>query len=105
MTSPDSMKIAELARVSGAHRSTIHHYLNVGLLPRPRVAGPRLHWFGAEHVTKLRDIQALRDRGWSLSRIRAHLSRVRDRNADGGAREHGDSTHRRIVEHATSLFA
>src|SRR6185503_17591411 len=102
MTSPDSMKIAELARVSGAHRSTIHHYLNVGLLPRPRVVGPRLHWFGAEHVAKLRDIQALRDRGWSLARIRAHLARVRDRKPDAGVGEHDDSTRQRIVEHATS---
>jgi len=105
MTPPDSMKIAELARVSRVHRSTIHHYLNVGLLPRPRVAGPRLHLFGAEHVAKLRDIHALRDRGWPLSRIRTHLSRVRSSSTDGVVGKHGDSTPRRIVDHATSLFA
>ncbi|MBZ5710733.1 MerR family DNA-binding transcriptional regulator [Nannocystis pusilla] len=40
------MKIAELSRVSGTHRSTIHHYLDLGLLPRPETLGPRLHHFG-----------------------------------------------------------
>jgi AcrR family transcriptional regulator len=99
------MKIAELARVSGVHRSTIHHYLNVGLLPRPRVAGPKLHWFGVEHLERLQQIRALRERGWPISRVRTHLARTPVRKADGAVRQSGDALRRRIVEHATLLFA
>jgi len=105
MGASDSMKIAKLARVSGVNRSTIHHYLNVGLLPRPRRAGPKLHWFGAEHLTTLQQINALRERGWAISRIRAHLARARARKTDGDGRKRGGGMHRRIIEHATPLFA
>lgn len=100
----DFMKIAELARLSGVHRSTIHHYVNVGLLPRPRVAGPKLHWFGAEHLARLREIRALRKRGWPFSRIRVRVPTLAEhsaRKASGG----GDVMRLRILEHATLLFA
>jgi AcrR family transcriptional regulator/predicted DNA-binding transcriptional regulator AlpA len=99
------MKIAALARVSGVHRSTIHHYLNVGLLPRPRVAGPKLHWFGAEHLARLQQIRALRERGWPISRVRTHLARAPVKKTDGAVPKAGDALRRRIVEHATVLFA
>ena len=99
------MKIAELARLSGVHRSTIHHYLNVGLLPRPHVAGPKLHWFGAEHLARLRQIHALRERGLSLSRIRTRLSRARVKKTERDLRNEEGGTRRRILEHATLLFA
>ncbi|HEY6559467.1 MAG TPA: TetR family transcriptional regulator [Polyangiaceae bacterium] len=101
MAVPEFMKIAELARVSGVHRSTIHHYLDIGLLPRPRMAGPKLHLFGAEHVARLREIRALRARGMSLSSIRTDLTRARVKKAE----RDGDAIRRRILEHATRLFA
>lgn len=68
------MKIAELSRVSGTHRSTIHHYLDLGLLPRPETVGPRLHHFGPEHVERLREIKALRAQGLGLAQIRQRLA-------------------------------
>src|SRR5688572_9549290 len=105
MVAADLMKIAELVRVSGVTRSTIHHYMNVGLLPRPRVAGPKLHWFGAEHLTRLREIHALRGRGSALSRIRAHLARAPTKKVHGAVRERRAGMQRRIIEHATPLFA
>lgn len=67
------MKIAELCRVSGAHRSTVHHYLNLGLLPPPRTLGPKLRHFGPEHLERLRQIQALRAQGLGLAEIRRRL--------------------------------
>ncbi|MCY1064859.1 MerR family transcriptional regulator [Nannocystis sp. RBIL2] len=74
------MKIAELSRVSGTHRSTIHHYLDLGLLPRPETLGPRLHHFGDEHVERLREIKALRAQGLGLGEIRQRLAtRLRPR--------------------------
>ncbi len=99
------MKIAELERLSGVNRSTIHHYLNVGLLPRPRAAGPKLHLFGAEHLVRLREIRALRERGLSLSRIRAHRSRTRVKKTERDAQSEGNAMRQRILEHATLLFA
>ncbi|MDC0720376.1 TetR family transcriptional regulator [Nannocystis bainbridge] len=68
------MKIAELSRVSGTHRSTIHHYLDLGLLPRPETLGPRLHHFGDEHVARLREIKGLRAQGLGLAEIRERLA-------------------------------
>lgn len=68
------MKIAELSRVSGTHRSTIHHYLDLGLLAPPETVGPKLHHFGAEHVERLREIRALRAQGLGLPEIRERLT-------------------------------
>jgi len=68
------MKIAELSRVSGTHRSTIHHYLDLGLLPRPETVGPRLHHFGPDHLERLREIKALRAQGLGLAEIRQRLA-------------------------------
>lgn len=99
--------MAELERISGIGRSTIHHYLNLGLLPRPKVHGPKLHVFGEVHLARLREIQKLRDRGWALPRIREHLdrraSRSRPKAVAPGDRQ--DATRLRIIEHATPLFA
>jgi AcrR family transcriptional regulator len=68
------MKIAELERASGTGRSTVHHYLNLGLLPAPERRGPKLHLFRGEHLQRLREIKRLKSRGLSLSQIRLRLS-------------------------------
>jgi AcrR family transcriptional regulator len=102
------MKIRELEHVSGVHRSTIHHYVNLGLLPRPRVAGPKLHVFGEQHVEQLRQIQKLRAEGWALPRIREHLRKRASKARAAKTRAGGEAltgTHRQILEHATHLFA
>lgn len=105
MRPPDTLKLAELSRLSGVHRSTIHHYLNLGLLPPPRVLGPKIHLFDAEHVEKLRDIQRLRSQGSSLRRIQMELaSRMRSpprRSEPGGQRD----VRKRLLEQATRWFA
>lgn len=102
------MKIRELERVSGVHRSTIHHYVNLGLLPRPRVAGPKLHVFSELHVEQLRQIQKLRAEGWALPRIREHLRKQASKARATKTRAGGEAvtgTHQQILEHATRLFA
>lgn len=105
MDAPESMKIAALARASGVQRSTIHHYLNVGLLPRPRMAGPKLHLFGPEHLARLRQIRALRERGWPLTRVRKHLARTAVDKAERSTSSGADPTRQRILEYATPIFA
>lgn len=65
------MKIAEFERASGVGRSTVHHYLNLGLLPPPERHGPKLHLYGRAHLEQIRRIRRLRRRGASLSTLRA----------------------------------
>ena len=106
--------MAELERVSGVRRSTIHHYVNLGLLPQPRVAGPKLHLFDPDHVARLREIKRLRELGEPLSRIGEQLVRFSapapaPRRTDGGEASEStsapDALRERIVRAATALFA
>ena len=71
------MKIAELARVSGASRSTIHYYLSLGLLPPPVRRGPKLHVYGDRHVRRLREVAALRAEGASIDALKRRFARKR----------------------------
>ncbi|MCY1004056.1 TetR family transcriptional regulator [Nannocystis pusilla] len=102
------MKIAELSRVSGTHRSTIHHYLDLGLLPRPETLGPRLHHFGDEHVERLREIKALRAQGLGLGEIHQRLAtRLRPRTSRKRPRRRRDGASDRraaILDAAARLF-
>ncbi|MDF2695161.1 MAG: Transcriptional regulator, MerR family / Transcriptional regulator, TetR family [Labilithrix sp.] len=69
------MKMAELVRVSGTSRSTIHFYRNVGLLPPPQRRGPRLHLYDRSHLRRLRDIAALRAEGVALEEIQRRFAK------------------------------
>lgn len=70
------MKIADLEHASGVGRSTLHHYLNLGLLPAPDRRGPKLHLFGPLHLARLREIRRLRQRGLPLAQIKERFERV-----------------------------
>jgi AcrR family transcriptional regulator/predicted DNA-binding transcriptional regulator AlpA len=98
---PKKMKMAELVRISGTARSTIHHYANLGLLPRPELRGPKLHLFGSEHVAALQQIKRLRERGVSLQAIRPLLERTIDRQP---ARSVLEPVPGAILAHAAKLF-
>ena len=67
------MKIAQFEWVTGLPRSTIHHYLNLGILPPPLALGPRLHLYGEEHLDRVREIHRLREQGLSLKAIAAQM--------------------------------
>jgi len=99
------MKIADLERATGVGRSTIHHYLNLGLLPEPRVEGPKLHVFGAVHVERLREIRRLRSTGASLEQIRERVGRRVERRRAAVEGRPMEPARSRIVERATELFA
>ena len=64
-------------------RSTLHHYLNLGLLPGPERRGPKLHLYGEPHVDRLRQIRRLRSRGLSLAEVKKRLTAT----ADGGGEQ------------------
>jgi len=68
------MKIGQLAEESGTNKSTIHHYLNLGLLPEPYRVGPKRHLYGDVHLAGLRAIHRLRvEKKLSLAKIKQIL--------------------------------
>jgi len=99
------LKIGEVERLSTVPRSTIHHYVNIGLLPQPRVAGPKLHLFDAEHLAQLGEITRLRAKGWSLARIRTRLLDFRPAASEAPGPASEASLRERILEQATAQFA
>lgn len=54
------MKINELEKISGIPRSTIHHYVNFGILPRPRKTGHTMAHYDHTHINRLEAIQRIK---------------------------------------------
>ena len=57
---PRRMRMAELARLSGVSRETIHYYLREGLLPKPVKGGRTVAYYDESHLERLRLIRSLR---------------------------------------------
>jgi len=88
------MKIAQLSKESGLTRSTIHHYVNIGLLHRPRQAGLNLRLFDETHLDRLRQIRRLREtEGLPLARIKELLDRDEPPESDPSLMNHGAGHH------------
>lgn len=105
------LKIGDLERKTGVSRSSIAHYVRLGLLPPPRKLGPKLFLFGAAHVEALERVRRLRaQEQLPLAEIRA---RVTASSASFGALGRKpapppdtlDPRRRAILEVATRLFA
>jgi AcrR family transcriptional regulator/predicted DNA-binding transcriptional regulator AlpA len=56
------MKIGRLSKVSGLSRSTIHHYMNVGILHKPSKTGLNLFVYDESHLERLRQIRELKEK-------------------------------------------
>ncbi len=54
------MKISELEKLSGIPRSTIHHYVNNGVLHRPFKTGHTMAFYDNSHVKRLEAIQNIK---------------------------------------------
>jgi AcrR family transcriptional regulator len=54
------MKINELEKISGVPRSTIHYYVQNGLLPRPHKTGHTMAFYDNNHVKRLETIQKIK---------------------------------------------
>jgi DNA-binding transcriptional MerR regulator len=65
----DDLDIDELARRAGTTVRTVRMYQERGLLPAPLRQGRRAS-YGAEHLTRLRLVQRLSDRGYSLAAVK-----------------------------------
>ena len=73
------IRIGELVRRSGVSRATIQHYLNEGLLPRPRKTGQTMAYYDAATVDRVRLIKDMQRRHLPLQAIRALLEPRRRR--------------------------
>lgn len=67
------LRIGELVRKSGVSRATIQHYLNEGLLPRPRKTGQTMAYYDVSTVERVRLIKEMQRRHLPLHAIRALL--------------------------------
>ena len=72
----------EVLEQTGISRATLNNYIGSGLLPRPEVlppnpehgAAPRIGYFPDDTVERIAQIHRLKQQGWSISRIAAHLA-------------------------------
>jgi AcrR family transcriptional regulator len=62
MVARDGFPISELVNRTGVPAATVHHYLRLGLLPRPERLGRNRFLYGERHVRSLALIRLLRDR-------------------------------------------
>ncbi|MFI6106871.1 MerR family transcriptional regulator [Streptomyces sp. NPDC051310] len=72
MDERDEYRIEDLAHLSGATVRTIRAYQDRGLLPKPERRG-RSNVYGTAHLTRLRQIADLLDRGYTLASIKELL--------------------------------
>lgn len=77
------IRIAELVRRSGVSRATIQHYLNEGLLPRPRKTGQTMAWYDVSTVERVKLIKDMQRRHLPLQAIRELLEPRRPRASKG----------------------
>ena len=98
------LKIGDLERLTGVSRSSIQHYVRLGLLPPPRKLGPKLFLFDTQHVEALAAVRRLRaDQRLPLRAIRARLrSGAASRTPAAPAT---DPRRIAILDVATRLFA
>lgn len=56
----EGMTIKDLEKKSGIRRSTIHHYVQYGLLPRPAKTGRTMAYYDQSHLQRLDAIQKIK---------------------------------------------
>jgi AcrR family transcriptional regulator len=70
------MRISELSKVTGFSKSTIHHYVKMGLLPPPSRARSNLYLYDEAHVRGLERIERLKaTEHLSLEQVKNALAR------------------------------
>jgi DNA-binding transcriptional MerR regulator len=71
------LTIDDLAREAGMTARNVRAYRQRGLIPEPELRG-RKGFYGPEHLTRLRLIRDLKERGFSLESIRHLIERAPD---------------------------
>jgi AcrR family transcriptional regulator/predicted transcriptional regulator len=99
------MKMSELSARAKIPATTISYYIRQALLPEPIRTGKTMAYYTVEHMERLKQIQALQDKGLSLDEI----SRVVNQNSaeiNSNLNPDGVYTSKRneIVKAAVNLF-
>lgn len=74
MSTSDQLTIDELAATVGMTVRNVRAYAGRGLVPPPRLVG-RTGYYGPEHVSRLRLVRDLLDRGYTLAAVEKVLTR------------------------------
>ncbi len=69
-------RIAELERISGCPRRTIHFYLKEGLLHTPTKTGKTMAYYDETHLNKLAHIKKAKQQGMPLIGIREQIAQI-----------------------------
>jgi DNA-binding transcriptional MerR regulator len=99
--------IAELERLTGVPRTTIHFYLRHGLLPRPQKATASRSLYTEDHVKGLAKIAELKKLGLSITEIEEelrHATELADQDPIDLTAQEYDRTHNRILALAAQEF-
>ena len=73
-TEPKWLRIADLERLSGTSRRTIHFYIRDGLLHPPIKTGKTMAYYDGAHLRKLAHIRKARQQGKPLIAIREEIA-------------------------------
>lgn len=68
-------RVGQLARAAGVNPRTVDYYTRIGLLQPEARTESRYRLYSEASLQRLRTIQALRRRGWTLDEVRAALDR------------------------------
>ena len=68
------LRMSDLVRITGLPRSTIHYYLNAGLLSPPQRTGKTMAYYGAAQVEELQRIKSLQEEGYPIRLIRKMIA-------------------------------
>lgn len=99
-------RMADLERITGLKRRTIHHYLQEGLLSPPKRTGKTMAYYGAVHIEELMRIKELRDKGYPIALIREELEAGRpEAKQTGGNTGNRSDRKRQLIEKAVEVFA
>ncbi len=75
------LRMSDLVRITGLPRSTIHYYLEEGLLSPPQRTGKTMAYYGGTHVEELRRIRSLKEEGYPIRLIMRTITNPQDEKA------------------------
>ncbi|MCL5736702.1 MAG: TetR family transcriptional regulator, partial [Actinobacteria bacterium] len=101
------LSISELERESGMPRTTIYHYLKIGLLSHAQRVGGGPAVYSTQHLARLKQIHRLKEQGLTLEELRTRLDEVVEDEASNVdlVAEQNQATRALIVETAAAQFS
>ena len=85
-------KLSQLCRTADFHPSTVHYYMKIGLLHKPRKVGLGVYLYDDSHLKRLKKIRSLRrSENLPLSDIKARLPLDAENDRPSGTAKAGES--------------